>query len=120
MIAPTKLTKSCPTHISPFFFSYSTFIKKECVSPLISRLNAILPSKESDLVLKEPVWDRSGHRAGLAGKWGQVRQAGRLEKPVSLLPPHSWLEIFKEVDPNPGPILRTNPKLVFCKGNGFW
>lgn len=66
VMASAKLTKSCPTHIFPFFFSYSTFIKKEYVSPLISRLSAILPSKESDLVLKEPVWDKSGHRAGQA------------------------------------------------------
>lgn len=41
------------------------------------------------------MWDGSGHRAGLENE-GQVRQVGRLEKPVSLLPPHSWLEVFKE------------------------
>lgn len=41
------------------------------------------------------MWDASGHRAGLANE-GQVRQVGRLEKPVPLFPPHSRLEVFKE------------------------
>lgn len=31
------------------------------------------------------MWDESGHRDGLANE-GHVRQVGRLEKPVSLLP----------------------------------
>lgn len=41
------------------------------------------------------VWDGGGHRAELTNKQ-QVRQAGRLEKPVSLPPPCSWLEGFRE------------------------
>lgn len=54
-----------------------------------------LSSEETDLVFMESVWGGGGHRAELTNKQ-QVRQVGRLEKPVSLPPPHSWLEGFRE------------------------
>lgn len=67
------------------------------------------------------VWDGGGHRAELTNKQ-QVRQAGRLEKPVSLPPPCSWLEGLGKGngDPNLGPNQCLERFFSTTKENGSW
>lgn len=78
-----------------------------------------LSSEETDLVFMESVWGGGGHRAELTNKQ-QVRQAGRLEKPVSLPPPCSWLEGFREGQQGSKPRTYTVPGkvLFYNKGEG--